>query len=114
MATVVINTTDTERLAKFWQEILGVGISRQFADFFIWLEPQQGQSVGLAFQKVPDPTPGRNRLHLDTLVEDIDRTRDRIESLGGSHVEDHEMSGFRWSVMADPDDNEFCIAKAPG
>jgi predicted enzyme related to lactoylglutathione lyase len=112
VSTVVINTTDPQRLADFWKEILGVGIGHQFSDFFIWLRPQEDRKVSLAFQKVPDPTPGRNRLHLDSTVPDVAIARARIETLGGSHVEDHSMSGYEWSVMADPDGNEFCIVKA--
>ena len=32
----------------------------------------------------------------------------RILDLGGSHLEDHEIEGFAWKVMADPEGNEFC------
>ena len=58
----------------------------------------------------PDPTPGRNRLHLDTYVDDVDAAVARIEELGGSFLEDHEIGGFAWKVRADPEGNEFCIA----
>ncbi len=31
----------------------------------------------------------------------------------GSFVEDHEIMGFAWKIMADPEGNHFCIAATP-
>lgn len=113
MLTVVINTTSIKPLRDFWSELLGVGVAREFEGFFTWLEPQQEGGVALGFQAVPDPTEGRNRLHLDLVVSDLDEAQARIEALGGSHLESQDMGGFQWRVMADPDGNEFCIAQMP-
>lgn len=49
-------------------------------------------------------------MHLDTGVADLDEAQARAEALGGSLVETHEIMGFTWRVMADPEGNEFCIA----
>ncbi len=110
VTSVVINAADHGLLVDFWKELLGVGIARSFPPYFTWLEPQGGSGVSVAIQAVPDPTPGRNRLHLDAEVADLDEAAARIEQLGGSFVEDHEIGGFAWKVMADPEGNEFCIA----
>jgi predicted enzyme related to lactoylglutathione lyase len=109
IGTVVINVSDYETEKAFWSAVLGVGVAREFPGF-CWLEPQHEGGVSLALQRVEDPTPGRRRLHLDSAVPDIAAARDRIVELGGSHVEDHEIMGFHWTVMADPEGNEFCIA----
>ncbi len=85
-------------------------MARSYAPYFTWLAPQHEGAVSVAIQWVSDPTPGRNRLHLDTEVEDVDAAVARIAELGGSFVEDHEIGGFAWKVMADPEGNEFCIA----
>ena len=106
---VVINTPDEERLAGFWSELLGVEIGRK-SEGFIWLRPQRPGAFSIAFQRVAEPTSGRRRLHLDTSVGDLEAATARIVGMGGSHVEDHEVPGFGWRVMADPDGNEFCIA----
>jgi predicted enzyme related to lactoylglutathione lyase len=113
IGAVVINTTDVERLSGFWTEVLGVEEARR-APGFIWLKPQNPGALRIGLQQVPDPTPGRRRLHLDSVVDDIEVATARILELGGSHVEDHEIPGFTWRVMADPDGNEFCIAAARG
>ena len=65
-----------------------------------------------AFQKVDEPTPARRRLHLDLGVGEVDATAARIAALGGRHLEDHEIGGFTWKVMADLEGTEFCIAPA--
>ncbi len=30
--------------------------------------------------------------------------------LGATHVHDKEEWGFRWTTLADPEGNEFCVA----
>ena len=107
--SVVINTTDEERLAGFWSELLGVEVAQRTGGF-LWLRPQRPGAFSIAFQRVERPTEGRRRLHLDTSVGDLEAATARIIEMGGSHLEDHEVPGFAWRVMADPDGNEFCIA----
>ena len=107
--SVVINTTNEERLAGFWSELLGVEVAQR-SEGFIWLRPQRPGAFSIAFQQVAKPTEGRRRLHLDTSVGDLEAATARIVEMGGSHVEDHQVPGFAWRVMADPDGNEFCIA----
>ncbi len=34
----------------------------------------------------------------------------RVLELGGSRIEDHEIMGFHWTVLGDPEGNEFCVA----
>ncbi len=55
-------------------------------------------SVG--FQRVPEGKSGKNRLHLDLIVDDLDAATAEIETLGG-----------RW--LDDPDGNEFDIDVLP-
>jgi predicted enzyme related to lactoylglutathione lyase len=110
VGSVVINTADHDRLVTFWSRLLGVEIAHSSPPFFTWLKPQHEGGISVAIQAVPDPTPGRRRLHLDTYVTDMDAAVARVLELGGSHVEDHEIDGFAWKVMADPDGNEFCLA----
>lgn len=110
LSAVVINAQDLDRVREFWSQLLEVTVAREVPGFFVWLKPQAGSGISVAVQKVPDPKPDvRNRLHLDLAVDDREAVRQRVIDLGGSHVEDHEISGFAWSVMADPEGNEFCL-----
>jgi len=110
VGSVVINVADYEGQKTFWQAFLGVGVAREFPGAFCWLEPQHEGGVSVALQHSPEPGPTDGRLHLDTGVADLTEARAAIEALGGSHVADHEIMGFPWTIMADPEGNRFCIA----
>ena len=49
-----------------------------------WYVVLQGGTlpIRLSFQKVDDPTPGKNRLHLDVLTDDLDAEVDRLSGPG--------------------------------
>jgi predicted enzyme related to lactoylglutathione lyase len=110
--SVVINVRDYELEKAFWGAVLGAEVAQEFAPYFVWFEPQREGGISVALQTVADPTEGPRRLHLDTEVPDIEAAKRRILALGGSHLADREMGGFHWTVMADPEGNEFCIAGA--
>lgn len=111
MAAVVINAVDPERVADFWKALLDVG-ERHRSPGFVWLERQPGASLSIAIQQVADPTEGRNRLHIDFGSSDATATRSRVLELDGEELEQHEIEGFQWTVFADPEGNEFCVAQA--
>ena len=67
-------------------------------------------SVLVSFQKVEDPTPGKNKIHLDLTAEDLDAEVERLLSVGASLVERRGDESFRWVTLADPDGNQFCVA----
>jgi predicted enzyme related to lactoylglutathione lyase len=110
VGSVVINAHDHDLLVGFWSQLLGVQPKGSFPPFWTTLEAQRPGGVTLSIQAVPDPTEGRNRVHMDMSVDDMDATVARIEELGGSFLEDHAVNDFAWKVMADPEGNEFCIA----
>ena len=111
--TIAIDCHDPKRLAQFWTALLGVEILHDYEDF-IWLTPQREGGYKLAFQQVPDPTPGKNKLHLDGYHEDLPALTKRIEELGGAFVEQHTLPSFVWNIYADPEGNVFCCGHALG
>lgn len=68
-------------------------------------------AVSMGFQKVEDRTPGKNRIHLDLFANDREAECDRLVALGARHLEDHAVPGFGWTVLADPEGNQFCVAQ---
>jgi predicted enzyme related to lactoylglutathione lyase len=75
---------------------------------------KDGLTVG--FQRVPETKTGKNRLHLDLIVQDLDAATAEVEALGGRWVEPgntRELEGFRWRCMADPEGDEFDIDVLP-
>ena len=64
----------------------------------------------MAFQKAEDPTPGKNRLHLDLTADDLDVEVERLVAAGARLVGRRGDDGFSWATMSDPDGNEFDVA----
>jgi predicted enzyme related to lactoylglutathione lyase len=113
---LVIDSADPQRIVPFWCGLLGVDVDTSIGDGqFVVLSPTaEGLVVG--FQRVDDQKAGKNRLHLDLIVEDLDEATSEVEALGGSWVEPdntRELEGFRWRCMADPEGNEFDIDTLP-
>ena len=113
---LVIDTTDPQQLTPFWCGLLGVHVGESIGDgqFIVLSKTADGLTVG--FQQVPEAKSGKNRLHLDLVVEDLDASTAEIEGLGGRWLEPgdtHELEGFRWRCMADPHGNEFDIDTLP-
>jgi predicted enzyme related to lactoylglutathione lyase len=109
---VTIDATDAPRAAAFWSALLGTEIDADFDDGrFLFLKPKEGLPV-LCIQRVPEPKGGKNRVHLDLAVDDLEAATARVEELGGRWTDgrDRELDPFRWRTMADPDGNEFDIA----
>ena len=78
--------------------------------------PPGPELPGLLFTRVPEPKATKNRLHLD--VQPTDRTRDeeveRLVALGATVLADRRgESGRGWVVLADPENNEFCVNTSP-
>jgi predicted enzyme related to lactoylglutathione lyase len=61
------------------------------------------------FEQVSEPKTAKNRLHLD-LVDPDPTAVSRLVSLGATVVAEHELSGHGWTVLQDPEGNEFCVA----
>ena len=69
----------------------------------------------LWFQQVPDTKAGKNRVHLDLRVSDLDDEVAHLLTLGARHTTGRrvEEDGWAWYVLADPDGNEFCVLRPP-
>ena len=113
---LVIDAVDPERLAAFWCGLLAVQVDATIGDgeFLVLSPTEDGLTVG--FQRVPEGKAGKNRLHLDLVVDDLDAATAEVTSLGGRWLEPgqvRELEGFQWRCMADPEGNEFDIDVLP-
>ena len=105
---ITFDATDPARLAAFWSAALGW----ELRDGFVI--PPTG-APRLNFEAVPEPKQRKNRVHLDVTVDDRERHVKRLEGLGAMRARDVEdVSGtYSWTVMLDPEGNEFCIVDLP-
>lgn len=111
VASLVIDATDAELLARFWAAALGWQVIKRGS---------YGVSIGtdggpfeIDFRSVPDGSKTvKNRLHLD--IKPVSREQaaelDRLLALGARQV-DVGQGARSWDVLADPEGNEFCLCR---
>lgn len=103
---ITFDAADPERLALFWAEALGYERRDSSGNFLILADPA-GAGPGLLFGRVSEPKVAKNRVHLD--LDGDDAEVERLAGLGATRVETVEEHGQRWTVMRDPEGNEFCV-----
>ena len=76
------------------------------------IAPDDGSGWQMCFIAVPDPTPGKNKLHLDFSCPDREAEAERLVAAGARLVRRDAMDGddYGWIVMADPEGNLFCVS----
>ncbi len=124
VASMTFDCTDALVVGSFWSAALGrpldPGASSDFAaidfagrrDTAGWAPLGPGDQPTWLFVKVPEPKSAKNRLHLDVAAADVEAEVARLVGLGATRVADTDEYGYTWTVMADPDGNEFCVARA--
>ena len=110
VGTVMIDCVDLDRMAGFWSQLLGLEVKARYPDY-VWLDRVGEHGPAVAFQRVPEPRDGKNRLHLDLVDDDLDDIEERVIALGGVKVDDRSMGDFHWKVLADPEGNVFCASQ---
>jgi Glyoxalase-like domain len=74
--------------------------------------PFERVGPGLVFVPVPESKSGKNRLHLDLaphVSDDRDAEIDRLIGLGARRIDVGQGDHVSWTVLADPEGNEFCV-----
>jgi predicted enzyme related to lactoylglutathione lyase len=109
---ITLDCADLETAAAFWQAALGYAREQVIEGRYVTLS---GDGPVLSLQQVPEPKAGKNRLHLDVLVANVDEEVARLQTLGATVLPPgtREEFGQRWFVLADPEGNEFCVAEDP-
>jgi predicted enzyme related to lactoylglutathione lyase len=108
---LVLDCAEPKRLATFWRQALDYREYYTDANLAV-LVPKEGIASPLLLQGVPEPKTGKNRMHLDIVVNDIEVEVKRLQALGAHRVDEGVQSfgGTRWVRMSDPDQNEFCVS----
>jgi Glyoxalase-like domain len=103
---------DPKLLADFWCAAIDYEISDSDETGFAIRDPA-GKGWDLLFLIVPEGKAAKNRLHLDlipptTMKEEVAR----LTALGATEQRLVEEEGSRWTVMLDPEGNEFCVLRS--
>lgn len=106
---ITVDCTDPPRLAGWWASAVGGDVVPLSGAEFVLVARRGWPALG--FQRVAQPTPGKNRVHLDLMADDLDAEVERLVGLGATETGRHSIDGgLRWAVLADPDGNAFCVA----
>ena len=102
---ITFDCLEPSRLAEFWAAATGCEIAADYGDFVM-----VDSTPALGFQRVKDPTPGKNRMHIDVGGAERETLIERLKDLGATELITHEAPGLVWTVMQDPEGNEFCVS----
>src|SRR4029077_169418 len=109
VVNITFDSTDPDKLAHWWARAVDGTVNPLAPGFFVTVTRPGGP--GLAFQKVDDPTPGKNKVHIDFTSADMDAEVKRLVDLGATETGRGDAGpDFQWVVLADPDGNAFCVA----
>jgi hypothetical protein len=121
--STVVDSRDVAALSAWWAETLGWQVAFSSEDEVVlvpgWLTAEEAEKMawektgpGLVFVPVPEAKTVKNRLHID-LAPHVDDDRDGlIEQLlrrGASRADVGQGQDVSWTVLQDPEGNEFCV-----
>jgi hypothetical protein len=110
MAAVVVDCADPRLMARFWGEAMDWTLS-EVTDGYSVLRSAQGVGPYLEFIRNPDVKTVKNRIHLDLRAypgDDQEAEVARLLALGATPA-DVGQGDAPWTVLADPERNEFCL-----
>jgi predicted enzyme related to lactoylglutathione lyase len=111
-AYIVLDTQDPEPLVAFYGALQGVELLASFGEGQYHAIAPNREGLMIVLQTVPEAKVGKNRAHFDVVVDDLETSTEQVLGLGGRWLEPgktHELEGFSWRCMADPEGNEFCL-----
>jgi len=98
---IAIDAADPKAIGRWWADVLGATYGEHDTEEWSWAEEIPGAPFDcLTFAAVPEPKTVKNRIHWDVKTDDLALLVD-----AGATVLDTQP---RWTVMADPEGNEFC------
>ena len=120
---IAVDAEDPNRIAEFWAEALDYELhgSGSADNIYRGISDPTGKRPSILFQRVPEGKTVKNRLHID-LPHNADKTVsfderreqlapivERLTGLGARRTGEGSAGNEFWIIMADPEDNEFCV-----
>ncbi|MFJ7779740.1 VOC family protein [Streptomyces yangpuensis] len=115
LVQINMKAQDDSALGRFWAEALGWGIDSEGPGVtnlepvgFTYPDPS---AVCIDLIARPEPTTVKNRVHLDLATTSTAHQAEliaRLRELGATPA-DVGQGDVPWTVMADPEGNEFCV-----
>ena len=110
IGSIVIRCRELEKMLRFWQEALHYVPKEPPKGGWVILRDPSGRGPHVSLDHVDEKRVGRrSRLHLDLYTEDQAREVERLVGLGATRYPWRYEPGADFVVLADPDDNLFCV-----
>lgn len=111
--SITIDCAKPTVLAEFWSTVLGYTFEGAYEEGAVIVDPK-GQQARLLFLTVPEGKVAKNRLHLDLRPSDtMEAEVNRLLNFGASKIRVVTEGNSTWTVMQDPEGNEFCVERGP-
>ena len=124
--STVIDSQDVATLGRWWQETLGwQQVYESETEYVIvpnWVSeelardtPWEQLGPGLVFVPVPEGKTVKNRLHIDLAphsTDDRDALIGGLQARGATASDVGQSEDASWTVLHDPEGNEFCVLSA--
>ena len=109
VAALALDAVDPEAVAAFWCQVLGYEVVDRDGDVVVSIAGEHGPDIDVL--RVGEAKTVKNRLHLDLRADGASRPEElaRLEALGARRVDVGQGADVSWTVLADPEGNEFCL-----
>lgn len=110
LANITFDCADPKKMSSFWSAVTDRPVDEGASDFFASIGMTTAERPRWLFSQVNEAKAAKNRCHLDLESTDVQADIARLVELGATHVADKDEWNHKWSVMLDPEGNEFCIS----
>ena len=107
IATITFDAENAAQVGQFWANVTGYKLRVAEEDVAVLKDERTG--LNMLFMRVPEGKTVKNRVHVETTTFDLPAEEARLIELGATKLRQHTENGTTWSVMADPEGNEFCV-----
>jgi hypothetical protein len=110
LRNVTMDCNDPAHLATFWQAATGYTIA--FSNEWVAdLAPPEAGPPHILLIQVPESKSVKNRAHIDLEADNRELEVQRLVALGATEGETNSFKNMVWTVMQDPEGNEFCVVE---
>jgi hypothetical protein len=123
LACVAFDCSDALTVGRFWSAAIGRPLdpdaTSEFASIGFqarrnregWAPVERDADPTWLFAQVPEPKKVKNRMHPDVITADPEAEIARLIELGATRIADRDEYGYSWTLMADPEGNEFDLGR---
>jgi hypothetical protein len=103
-----VDCAEPAALAQWWAEVYDADLTHDDDGYWTVARVPGMPILTMDFSAVPEPKTVKNRIHWGVTAPDVDALQAK-----GAAVLRHPDDDIAWTVMADPEGNEFCAFAPP-